>query len=111
MNTCKTEVPGPQRFCTACGTALASSLKTPDQEIQEHRQELIGELIIWNRKIPLITNPYLVLQCIFIPLGIAIVMGGFLSLVTGSVEMLVLFFIICAGLSLLMLLIMLVLQW
>jgi hypothetical protein len=69
-----------------------------------------GELITWNRKIPLITNPYLVLQCIFIPLGIAIVMGGFLSLITGSVEMFVLFFIISAGLSLLMLLIMLVLH-
>ena len=52
---------------------------------------------MWNRKIPLITNPYLVLQCIFIPLGIAIVMGGFLSVVTGSVEMLVLFFMISAG--------------
>jgi hypothetical protein len=108
--TCKTEVPEPRRFCTACGTALASSSENAGSGDTKTTAGTSGELITWNRKIPLITNPYLVLQCIFIPLGIAIVMGGFLSLVTGSIEMLVLFFMISAGLSVLMLLIMLVLQ-
>ena len=108
--TCKTEVPEPQRFCTAYGTALAPSPENDGSGDTKLTAGTSGELVIWNRKIPLITNPYLVLQCILIPLGIAIVMGGFLSLVTGSVEMLVLFFVISAGLSVLMILIMLVLQ-
>jgi hypothetical protein len=108
--TCKTEVPESQRFCTTCGTGLPSSPEKTGSGNKITPSGLLGERIIWNRKIPLITNPYLVLQCIFIPLGIAIVFGGFLSLITGSFDMLVLFFIICAGLSLLMLIIMLVLQ-
>lgn len=108
--TCKTEVLESQRFCTACGTARPSFPEKAGSGNKIAMSGSSGECIIWNRKIPLITNPYLVLQCIFIPLGIAIVFGGFLSLITGSVEMLILFFIICAGFSLLMLLIMLVLQ-
>jgi hypothetical protein len=108
--TCKTEEPESRRFCTVYGTALTSSAQNAGSGYTGTMSGTPGELITWNRKIPLITNPYLVLQCIFIPLGIAIVMGGFLSLITGSVEMFVLFFIISAGLSLLMLLIMLVLQ-
>jgi hypothetical protein len=108
--TCKKEVPEFQRFCTVCGTALASSAQNTGPGLTRTMSGTQGELITWNRKIPLITNPYLVLQCIFIPFGIAIVMGGFLSLVTGSIEMFVLFIIISAGLSLLMLLIMLVIQ-
>lgn len=108
--TCKTEVPESQRFCTACGTALPSLPEIAGSGDKKIPSGIYGERIIWNKKIPLITNPYLVLQCIFIPLGIALVIGGFLSLITGTIDMLVLFFIICAGLSLLMLLIMLVLQ-
>ena len=108
--TCKTEVPESQRFCTACGTALPSLPEKAGSGDKKIPSGTYGERIIWNKKIPLITNPYLVLQCIFIPLGIALVIGGFLSLITGNLDMLVLFFIICAGLSLLMLLIMLVLR-
>ena len=68
-------------------------------------------LLNWNRKIPLITNPCLVLQCIFIPMGIVIVMGGFFSIITcGEWDLLLLFLIFSAGLSVLMLLIMVVLQ-
>jgi hypothetical protein len=109
-DTCKTEVPESQRFCTVCGTALPSFPEKDGLGDKITTPGSSGECILWNRKIPLITNPYLVLQCIFIPLGIALVFGGFLSLITGSIEMLILFFIICAGFSLLMLLIMLVLQ-
>ena len=69
------------------------------------------DLLNWNRKIPLITNPCLVLQCIFIPLGIAIGMRGFLSIITGGEwDLLLLFLILSAGLSVLMLLIMVILQ-
>jgi hypothetical protein len=108
--TCGREVSAGQRFCTGCGAAIAPQAGNDRHAKTRVQAGTPGEFLNWNRKIPLITNPYLVLQCILIPLGIAIVIGGFLSLVTGSGEMLVLFLIISAGLSMLMLLIMLVLQ-
>ena len=59
---------------------------------------------MWSKKIPLITNPYLVLQCILIPFGIAVVMGSFLSIITGGEwALLTLFLILGVGLSVLML--------
>ena len=77
----------------------------------EELTEKHGTVVTWSRKIPLITNPWLVLQCIFIPLGIGIVMGTFLSLITGGEwDLLVLMLLLGAGLSGLMLIIMLVLQ-
>jgi hypothetical protein len=98
-------------FCTSCGVVIdlpTGNYRSADARVQA---ETSADLLNWNRKIPLITNPYLVLQCIFIPLGIAIVIGGFLSIITGGEwDLLLLFLILCAGLSLLMLLIMLVLQ-
>jgi hypothetical protein len=82
--------------------------RSPDARVQEGTP---ADSLSWKRKIPLITNPYLVLQCIFIPLGIAILMGSFLSIITGGEwDLLILFLILSAGLSVLMLLIMLVLQ-
>lgn len=88
-------------FCTACGAAVNPSFGN----------YLAAGSLNWERKIPLITNPYLVLQCIFIPLGIAIVMGSFLSIVTGGEwDLLLMFLILGAGFSVLMLIIMLVLQ-
>jgi len=77
----------------------------------ESQEEKPEGFVSWSRKIPLITNPCLVLQCIFIPFGIAIVMGSFLSIITGGEwALLTLFLIIGAGLSVLMLIIMFVLR-
>ena len=52
--------------------------------VLEGQEENSAGLVTWSRKIPLITNPYLVLQCIFTPFGFAIVMGSFLSIITGG---------------------------
>jgi hypothetical protein len=110
--TCGKEVLTGNTFCTSCGVAIdppTGNYRPPaDARVQAGTP---AGLLNWNRKIPLITNPYLVLQCIFIPLGISIVMGFFLSIITGGEwDLLLLFLILSAGLSLLMLFIMLVLQ-
>ena len=109
--TCGKEVLTGNTFCTSCGVVIdppTGNYRPADARVQAGTP---AELLNWNRKIPLITNPYLVLQCIFIPLGIAIVMGGFLSIITGGEwDLLLMFLIISAGLSVLMLLVMLVLQ-
>jgi len=108
--TCGTELTKGQRFCSSCGAATAPPAA---HDIPAKTRTLAGkpEFIQWKRKIPLITNPYLVLQCIFIPSGIAIAMGFFLSIIIGGEwALLSMFLILGAGLSVLMLLIMLVLQ-
>ena len=97
-------------FCTSCGTVITPPPLYPGTRSPEGKEEKPDGFVSWSRKIPLITNPWLVLQCIFIPSGIAIVMGSFLSIITGEWALLTLFLIIGAGLSVLMLLIMLVLQ-
>ena len=109
--SCGKEVLTGNRFCTSCGVVinpLTGNYRPADARVQAGTP---ADLLNWNRKIPLITNPYLVLQCICIPLGIAIVMGSFLSIITGEEwDLLLLFLILGTGLSALMLLIMLVLQ-
>jgi hypothetical protein len=94
------------KFCTSCGAELAPPSGTAAVEPEAGP----GELLTWDRKIPLITNPWLVLQCITIPLGIGLVFGTLFSLVTGSWEMLLLFLVIGGGLAILLVLILLVLQ-
>ena len=108
---CGRDVPAGNKFCTSCGAVITPaplySVITP---VAGHEENPTG-LVTWSRKIPLITNPWLVLQCIFIPLGVGVVMGGFLSLITGGEwDLLILMLIIGAGLSVLMLIVMLVLQ-
>ena len=68
------------------------------------------DLLTWERKIPLITNPYLVLQCIAVPSGIGIVLGLVFWLITGAQEMLLMFVVLGGFLALVFLLVMLVLQ-
>jgi len=70
----------------------------------------LPEVLTWQRKIPLITNPWLVLQCIVIPLLIGVFLGGFLWLITGQGDMLMLFLLIGVFLVFIFLLVMLVLQ-
>ena len=108
---CGSDVAAGNAFCTSCGAVLTppscdSGTATPEKLVEKP-----GGLVSWSRKIPLITNPWLVLQCLFIPLGIGIVMGSFLSLITGSEwDLLIMMLIIGAGLGVLMLIIMFVLQ-
>jgi hypothetical protein len=108
---CGTDVPAGNMFCTSCGAVLPppplSSGTTPAAGPVENPTGLVT----WSRKIPLITNPWLVLQCISIPLGIGVVMGCFFSIITGGEwDLLILMLIIGAGLSVMMLIVMLVLQ-
>jgi hypothetical protein len=106
---CGNVMPDGTAFCTSCGAVLApgSAAGRPAGMVFPAGS---GELLVWDRKIPLITNPWLVLQCISLPLGIALVFGTLFSLISGSWEMLVLFLVLGGGLALLMLLILLVLQ-
>ena len=100
---CGNPVPEGMAFCTACGTALAASDRIPGNPGE-------GDFLTWERKIPLITNPWLVLQCVAIPLGIGLVLGILFSSITGSGEMLLMFLAIGGGLAFLMLVILLILQ-
>jgi hypothetical protein len=73
---------------------------------------VIGEFpdaLSWHRKIPLITNPWLVLQGIVIPFFSGVLLGCILSLLSGE-DMFVFFLLIGTALSVLFLVIMLVLQ-
>lgn len=69
--------------------------------------DLFTEYLIWNRKIPLITNPYLVLQCLLIPFGIGIVLGVCFALVAGEITFLTLFVLLGLGLGILFLFVLL----
>jgi hypothetical protein len=109
--TCGKDVLEGNACCTSCATVITPPPVYTGTRAPEGQVEKPDGFVSWSRKIPLITNPYLVLQCIFIPFGIAIVIGSFLSIITGGEwALLTLFLIIAAGLSMLMLLIMLVLQ-
>lgn len=94
------------RFCIYCGAMLTG----PAQGAGEARSSIPEECLSWERKIPLITNPYLVLQCIFIPLGIGVLLGLFFWLITGAGEMLVMFLILGGFLAILFLFVMVVLH-
>ncbi len=108
---CGKDVPEGNRFCIFCGASLTSPTFYSEIRAPEKFDKKPAGIVTWSRKIPLITNPYLVIQCIFIPFGIAIVMGSFLSIITGGEwDLLTLMLILGAGLSVLMLIIMLVLQ-
>jgi hypothetical protein len=108
---CGRDVPEGNAFCTFCGAVLTPSPLCSGNRVPEAPVEKPAGLVTWNRKIPLITNPWLVLQCICIPLGIGIVFGSLFSIITGGEwDMLILFLILGAGLAVLMLIVMLVLQ-
>ena len=96
-------------FCTSCGAMIARSpaAAVPDSTAPTGSAD---DNLTWTRKIPLITNSWLVLQCFVIFGGVSLLLGILLSLLTGSWEILVMFLLIGAGLVFLALLIMLVLQ-
>lgn len=105
---CGKEVPAGNAFCTSCGAMLApSDSRNPSGDAAGRGPE---ESLTWVRKIPLITNPWLVLQGIFIPLGLGFVLGLIFWLITGAPETLLMFVVIGAFLAVVFLLVMLVLQ-
>lgn len=113
MKTCEAcgkSVPEGNVFCSACGARLAGALPAEKTDGTATRGGVAGEILSWERKIPLITNPYLILQCIAIPLGIGIVLGLIFWLITGAQDMLLLFVVLGGFLALVFLLVMLVLQ-
>lgn len=128
-----------KRFCGNCGAPLNPVPAVPSRSVppgtpdalertvekipgappvSPARLPLTGETVTgdflgplsWQRKIPLITNPWLVLQGIAIPLLIGLFLGGVFWLITGEGDMVGLFLLIGAALSVLFLVIMLVLQ-
>jgi len=103
---CGRDVPAGNAFCTYCGAMLpvpAGSGKQTDSSGP-------AEFLTWERKIPLITNPFLVLQCIVIPVGLGILLGFIFWLLTGAQEMHLMFVILGAFLAVIFLLVMLVLK-
>lgn len=109
-DACGSVVPEGNAFCTSCGAMLAVPVPAERAAAREAAEGEAEEILTWERKIPLITNPYLVLQCIAIPLGIGIVLGLIFWLITGAQEMLLMFVLLGGFLALVFLFVMLVLQ-
>ena len=113
MTTCEAcgkTVPEGNAFCTSCGARLAVPAPAKNRLPVLHLGGVAEDLLTWERKIPLITNPYLVLQCIAIPLGIGVFLGLVFWLITGAQDMLLLFVVLGGFLALVFLFVMLVLQ-
>lgn len=111
---CGASVAGINSFCISCGACLS-----PPETGADPRSPLLtggvrdahGEFLTWHKKIPLITNPYLVLQCIALPILAPLPIALILVAVTGGDwEIMILFLIVGAALAVLMLVIMLCLQ-
>lgn len=107
---CGKEVPAGNAFCTHCGAMLAQPVSGSETTAGDTPGSTPEEYLTWVKKIPLITNPYLVLQCIFIPLGLGFFLGLVFWLITGAEEMLLMFLVLGAFLAGIFLLVMLVLQ-
>jgi hypothetical protein len=113
MTTCEAcgdEVPEGRKFCTSCGAMLAVPSPAGRPAAGAVSDCAAEDSLLWERKIPLITNPFLVLQCIGIPLGIGLFLGLVFWLVTGAQEMLLMFIVLGGFLALVFLFVMLVLQ-
>jgi hypothetical protein len=107
---CGNVVPEGNAFCTSCGAMLPVPAPAQKPAAGIALGETAEDILSWERKIPLITNPYLVIQCIAIPSGIGVVLGLVFWLVTGAQEMLLMFVVLGGFLALVFLLVMLVLQ-
>jgi hypothetical protein len=113
MTTCEDcgeAVPEGYAFCTACGALQREPVPTGETAPRDPAGTEPEERISWERKIPLITNPYLVLQGIALPLGIGVILGLIFWLITGTREMFLMFVVLGGFLAMVFLLVMLVLQ-
>ena len=102
---CGNPVPDGTAFCTSCGENVP-----PEEPFSGPGPADTGEVLVWERKVPLITNPYLVMQCIAIPLGAGILLGLLFLPLSGAPEMLLLFAVLGAFLAGLFLVVLLLLQ-
>ena len=82
------------------------SEEVPDTEIAINDKDTLE----WSKKIPLITNPYMVFHGFAIPLGVCIALGLLFWLITGAMEMMEIFLVVGVFLAILFNLIILVLQ-
>ena len=107
---CGNLVPEGNAFCTSCGATF--SVPAPAEKPADCAAPggVDADLLTWERKIPLITNPFLVLQCIAIPLGIGVFLGLVFWLITNAQEMLLMFVVLGGFLALVFLFVMLILQ-
>jgi len=113
MTTCEAcgnVVPEGNAFCTSCGAVLPAPAPAEKTAAGVAPGGTAGDLLSWERKIPLITNPYLVIQCIAVPSGIGVVLGLIFWLITSAQDMLLMFVVLGGFLALVFLLVMLVLQ-
>jgi len=108
--TCGNMVPEGNAFCTSCGAILPVPAPAEKPSACAAPGGVDADLLTWERKIPLITNPYLVLQCIAIPLGIGVFLGLVFWLITGAQEMLLMFVVLGGFLALVFLCVMFILQ-
>lgn len=100
---CGKAVPDGNAFCTSCGAVLAPPAPGSRFTGASGMERGDSEILTWERKIPLITNPYLVMQCIGIPLLIGIILGCVFMLMTGVQEMLLMFVVLGVFMALLFL--------
>jgi hypothetical protein len=107
---CGKLVPEGNAFCTSCGAVLPAEDPAGKKADGGSTGGEAGGFLTWERKIPLITNPYLVLQGIAIPLGIGVVLGLIFWLITGAQDMVLMFVVIGGFLALVFLAVMLALQ-
>ena len=107
---CGMVVPEGNAFCTSCGAGLVTTAPVKKTVAGGTAGGEAGEFLSWERKIPLITNPYLVLQCMAIPFGTGVFLGLIFWLITGARDMLLLFGVLGGLLAVLFLFVMLVLQ-
>jgi hypothetical protein len=103
-------VPEGNAFCTSCGAKLPVPTSAEKSAACAAPGGTDEDLLTWERNIPLITNPFLVLQCIAIPLGIGVFLGLVFWLITGAQEMLLMFVVLGGFLALVFLFVMLILQ-
>jgi hypothetical protein len=103
---CGKVVPEGNMFCISCGAMFRSPASAEQPVAGEATGGEVERPLTGERKIPLITNPYLVLQCIEIPLGIGVVLGLIFWLITGAQEMLLMFVVLGGFLALVFLLVM-----
>ncbi|OPX64654.1 MULTISPECIES: zinc ribbon domain-containing protein [unclassified Methanoregula] len=96
---CGMAVPDTSTFCTSCGAMLPAPAGSDHAGAAEPGSG-DREFLIWERKIPLITNPYLVAQCIGIPLLLGIILGSVFRLITGADDMLLMFVVVGAFMAL-----------
>jgi hypothetical protein len=99
---CGTIVHDGEHFCTSCGAPLPEHPGIPATKAREE--------IAWSNKIPLATNRAVLRDMVLLFFVSSLLMGGFISLITGVWEFLLMACLIGVGLFILAFVVMVVLQ-